>query len=108
MMFHAEMERPSPSDAITTSTGVANADQTQYSTFLASRPSSLECRAIETVIRLCREFKNVRCHIVHLSAADALPMIRAAKQEGLPLTVETCFHYLTFDAEQIPSGKRIE
>ncbi|KAI9599357.1 allantoinase [Syncephalis fuscata] len=97
MMFHAEMEHESEPIS-------ASGDETHYSTFLASRPTSLECRAIETVIRLCREFKTVKCHIVHLSAADALPMIRAAKKEGLPLTVETCFHYLTLSAEQIPTG----
>jgi allantoinase len=55
------------------------------------------------MVRLCRE---TRCpvHIVHLSAADALPVIRSAKAEGLPFTVETCPHYLTFAAEDIPDG----
>ena len=43
-------------------------------------------------------------HIVHLSSASSLPALRAAKDEGLPITVETCPHYLCFDAEAIPDG----
>ena len=55
------------------------------------------------MIDLCREFR-CHVHIVHLSSADALPMIARARDEGLPLTVETCPHYLTFAAEEIPDG----
>ena len=55
------------------------------------------------MIRLCRE-TACRVHIVHLSSADSLPWIHDAKQEGLPLTVETCPHYLTFFAEEVPDG----
>ena len=47
----------------------------------------------------------MRSHIVHLSAASALPIIREAQKEGLPLTVETCHHYLTLNSEQVPDGK---
>ncbi|KAJ2380300.1 Allantoinase, partial [Coemansia sp. RSA 2603] len=95
LMFHAEMDTGATVDA--------THDPTQYATFLASRPAAMEVKAIDLVIRLCREFApRVPCHIVHLSAAAALPAIRAAKAEGLPLTVETCFHYLTLSAEQVP------
>ena len=55
------------------------------------------------MIALCRE-TGCRVHIVHLSSADALPMIAQARAEGLPLTVETCPHYLAFAAEEIPDG----
>ncbi len=55
------------------------------------------------MIDLCREHR-CHVHIVHLSSADALPMIEHAANEGLPLTVETCPHYLTFAAEEIPDG----
>ena len=55
------------------------------------------------MIRLCREF-GTRVHIVHLSSADALPLLAAARREGLPVTVETCPHYLHFAAEEIPDG----
>lgn len=60
--------------------------------------------AISLIIKLLREYPNLRCHIVHLSAAAAIPLIRDARAEGLPLTVETCFHYLCLAAEDIPSG----
>ena len=46
-------------------------------------------------------------HIVHLAAAEALPLLRAARAEGLPITVETCPHYLTFCAEEIPDGATV-
>jgi len=55
------------------------------------------------MIRLCRE-TGARVHIVHHSSSDVLPLLKAAKAEGLPLTVETCPHYLTFAAEEIPDG----
>ena len=64
-----------------------------YARHLASRPREWEHDAIRLMIDLCREFR-CRVHIVHLSSADALPMIAAARAEGLPLTVETCPHYL--------------
>jgi allantoinase len=70
---------------------------------LASRPDNWEIRAIDLLIRLCRE-TGARCHIVHLATHLALPQIRAAKREGLPITVETCPHYLLFDADAIPDG----
>ena len=43
---------------------------------------------------------------VHLSAASALPMVKAAKAEGLPLTVETCHHYLRFLSPNKILGKQ--
>ncbi|KAJ2004530.1 Allantoinase [Coemansia thaxteri] len=95
LMFHAEME--------TGATVNAAEDPTDYATFLNSRPPAMEVKAIDLVVKVCREFGTVPCHIVHLSAADALPAIRAAKAEGLPLTVETCFHYLTITAEEVPT-----
>lgn len=75
-----------------------------YQAYLDSRPAKWEVDAIRMMIRLCRETK-CRVHIVHLSAADALPDIAAAKAEGLPFTVETCPHYLTLKAEDIADGE---
>jgi allantoinase len=72
-----------------------------YRDYLASRPAAWENDAIRMLIALCRE-TGCRTHIVHLSSAEALPLLRAARAEGLPLTVETCPHYLTFAAESIP------
>ncbi|RFA08681.1 allantoinase [Subtercola boreus] len=80
-----------------------NAGGTGYDAFVASRPESSELTAIEHVIEGLR-MTGARAHILHLSAASALPAIRAAKAEGLRLTVETCPHYLSFAAEGIPDG----
>ncbi|GAB3582202.1 allantoinase AllB [Calidifontibacter terrae] len=74
-----------------------------YRNFLASRPDESEVSAIRTVIDAVRA-TGARAHILHLSSAEALPEIRAAKAEGLPLTVETCPHYLSFAAETIHDG----
>ncbi|KAI0674716.1 allantoinase [Trametes maxima] len=100
LCFHAELEKPSPGRATP-----EPADPTLYSTFLASRPQQLEVDAIELITRLHKEYPTLRLHIVHLSAADALPLVRAARASGLPLTVETCFHYLTLSAQHIPHGR---
>ena len=81
----------------------ATSDARAYATWLASRPAAAEVEAIALLIALCREFR-APIHIVHLAAADAVPMLRAARAEGLPITVETCPHYLTFSAEDIPDG----
>lgn len=74
-----------------------------YKHFVASRPPSWENEAARMMIRLCRKF-SCPVHIVHLSSAEVLDDIRQAKQEGLPLTVEACPHYLYFDEESIPDA----
>lgn len=75
-------------------------DPASYNTYLESRPERSEIEAIRLMIRICRKHQ-CRVHIVHLSAAGALDDLRAARAEGLPLTVETCAHYLFFEAEEI-------
>lgn len=74
-----------------------------YSDFVMSRPDSAEIVAIQRVIDGARE-TGARVHILHLSSARALDIIADARAEGLPLTVETCPHYLCFDAESIPAA----
>ncbi len=76
---------------------------TGYQAFLESRPPSSEHSAIERLINEARR-TGARTHILHLSDASALPVIREAKSDGVPLTVETCPHYLTISAEEIPDG----
>lgn len=83
--------------------GSSVGDARDYKTYLASRPGEMELRAIRLLVELCRKHR-CRTHIVHLSCADALEDIERAKSEGLPLTVETCPHYLTFCAEEVPAG----
>ncbi|MCZ4123855.1 allantoinase AllB [Streptomyces sp. H39-S7] len=74
-----------------------------YADFLASRPRAAENAAIEGLIALARRL-DARVHVLHLSSSDALPLIAAAKREGVKLTVETCPHFLTLTAEEVPDG----
>jgi allantoinase len=78
-------------------------DPTRYANFLASRPRAAEDEAVAMMIRLSREY-GVRVHIVHHSSADSLPMLRDAKRATVSITAETCPHYLTFAAEDVPDG----
>ncbi|WP_210508480.1 allantoinase AllB [Naasia sp. SYSU D00057] len=75
----------------------------RYPRFVESRPPEAETAAISAVLDGVRE-TGARAHILHLSAAAGLPLIAAAKAEGLPVTAETCPHYLTLDEEHIPDG----
>ncbi|MCO6493144.1 MAG: allantoinase AllB [Phaeodactylibacter sp.] len=82
----------------------APADLRSYPAYLASRPKQWENEAIRMMIRLCGQY-DCPTHIVHLSSAEALPAIAEAQNRGLPLTVETCPHYICFNAEAIPDGQ---
>ena len=94
LLVHAEVESAKPPP---------RGDPRSHAAWLASRPAAWEIDAIALVLGLCREY---RCplHIVHLSAAGAIPMLIRARVEGLPVTVETCPHYLFFNAEEIADG----
>jgi allantoinase len=81
----------------------ANEGGTEYHRFVESRPEAAEVTAIERVIAGVRR-TGARAHILHLSSAAALPALRAARAEGLPITVETCPHYLAISEEQVPDG----
>jgi allantoinase len=96
LLVHAES--PAALAAVT-----SGARPERYESWLDSRPPGAEVSAIALMIGLCREF-GTRVHIVHLSAAEALPMLEDARRGGLPLTVETCPHYLSFCAEKIRDG----
>ncbi|MBL4754668.1 MAG: allantoinase AllB [Flavobacteriales bacterium] len=91
LLAHSELESPHDHNPII-----------DNRTHLQSRPSKWEDDAIELLINLCSEYR-ARTHIVHLSSSDSLKQIEEAKERGLPLTVETCPHYLVFDAESIPA-----
>ena len=75
----------------------------RYATYLATRPAVAEDDAVALLARLCRD-TGARIHVVHLSSAGALDTIARARAEGLPLTAETCPHYLFFSAEEAPDG----
>jgi allantoinase len=99
LLVHAELTQPSP----TPSNSEEMENPRSYRAYLASRPREWEIRAIRLLIQLCGEY-SCKVHIVHLSAADALPLIVQARAAGLPMTVETCPHFLFFAAEDIPDG----
>lgn len=109
VMFHAEMIPPvsdSVGDDVQWSLpplapiGPLN----EYSTFLASRPSSFETYAISEIISLAHLAPDLPLHIVHLSAVEAIPLLREARESGINITAETCFHYLSLAAEKIRHG----
>ncbi len=102
LLVHAEL--PGPVDAATRR--LAGADWSKYTTYLQSRPDEAELSAIQLMISLCREY-HFRLHIVHLATSQALDMLRAAKSEGLPVSVETCPHYLHFSSDKIPDGQTL-
>jgi allantoinase len=109
LMFHAEMIPP-----ITDSVGddvqksapplAPTGHLSSYSTFLDSRPPSFETYAIEEIISLAHTAPNLHLHIVHLSATQAIPILRAARASGVNITAETCFHYLGLASDTIPDG----
>jgi allantoinase len=74
-----------------------------YASYLASRRRTAEDEAVERIVHLCREFR-VPVHILHLSSAGALETLARARSEGLPVTSETCPHYLFFASEEVPEG----
>ncbi|HVS61960.1 MAG TPA: allantoinase AllB, partial [Thermoanaerobaculia bacterium] len=75
----------------------------RYADYLSSRPAAMERAAIDELIGLVRA-TGCRVHVVHLAAAETVAALRAARDEGLPITVETCPHYLTFCAEDVADG----
>lgn len=109
LMFHAEMIPP-----ITDSVGddvqsgrppmAPHGDLTHYSTFLESRPPSFETYAVAEILALAHLAPDLQLHIVHLSAMEAIPLLREARAKGIKITAETCFHYLSLAAEKIKAG----
>ncbi|KKK24168.1 hypothetical protein P175DRAFT_0554420 [Aspergillus ochraceoroseus IBT 24754] len=102
LMFHAEMVPPMASSE--DQAGDPHGPVEAYSTFLASRPSSYETCAVEEILSLSPLAPKLNLHIVHLSAMEAIPLLRMARADGIPITAETCFHYLSLAAEEIRDG----
>jgi allantoinase len=101
LLAHAEL--PGPIEAADVWAGAGTAELREYGRYLRSRPDRAEIEAVELLVRLCRE-TGCRVHIVHVASAEVLPVLRKARAEGLPVTAETCPHYLTFASEEIPDG----
>jgi len=103
LMFHAEMVPPiadSVGDDIQRSHPplAPKGPLTSYATFLESRPPAFETCAVAEILSLAHLAPKLPLHIVHLSAVEAIPMLRAARANGVNITAETCFHYLALAA----------
>ncbi|KAH8647280.1 putative allantoinase Dal1 [Xylariales sp. PMI_506] len=114
VLFHAEMVSPelsSETDIVGYSTSYNNTGVAQiaasaspmyeYQAFLDSRPDSMEIHAINAILSKAHISPSLPLHIVHLSSAEALPLLKQAVDQGIKITAETCSHYLTFSAEQV-------
>ena len=101
LLVHAELA--GPIDEASLRLSAAGADPRKYRTFLQSRPRAAEDAAIAYITGLCRKHR-CRTHIVHLSSSDAVPIVQNAAADGLPLTAESCLHYLHLVAEDVPDG----
>lgn len=97
VMFHAELENEHTCPHM----NMAEVDGSTYDAFLASRPEAMEVEAIATIVNVSKVAPEVPLHVVHLASADAVQLVRKAKENRVKLTAETCFHYLTFTAENI-------
>jgi allantoinase len=110
VMFHAEMVPPitaSVGDAVQHSSQppfVPSGPLDHYQTFLDSRPPAFETYAIDEILSLAHLAPNLPLHIVHLSALEAIPLLREARAAGINITAETCFHYLSLAAEEVKRG----
>lgn len=103
LLVHAEVPRPINERAEEWKTG-SPASLRRYPAYLVSRPEIAESDAHAILYRLAEEFQTP-IHIVHLSSAGVgLIFPKSAHSNGLPITVETCPHYLWFAAEDIPDG----
>jgi allantoinase len=102
LLVHAEW--PGPMEAAAKE--LADADWRRYETYLRSRPDEAELEAIDLLLALCRDF-HFPLHIVHLATAKAVAAVRKAKLLGLPVTVETCPHYLYFSSEDVADGSTL-
>lgn len=80
-------------------------DPKQYSSFLASRPDLFELLAVQTIINASQTCPSVPLHIVHVSSQEVIPLLHKAQKDlKLPISAETCFHYLSLFSEQIPDS----
>ncbi|KAK6436565.1 Allantoinase [Oleoguttula sp. CCFEE 5521] len=109
VMFHAEMIPPisaSVGDDVQVSLPPLepSGPLDLYQTFLDSRPSSFEYYAILEIIALSEIAPDLPLHVVHLSAVEAIDMLREARSRGVKITAETCYHYLSLAAENIQKG----
>jgi allantoinase len=105
LFVHAELPGPLAAAALALGARAqpGSPEARRYATWLASRPMEAEDEAVRMVARLAKSC-SARAHIVHLSSAGAIDLVRHAKDDGVRLSAETCPHYLYFASERIPDG----
>ncbi|HMX62649.1 MAG TPA: allantoinase AllB [Candidatus Sumerlaeota bacterium] len=97
LLVHAELDEPSPPP---------RDGRSDHAAWSASRPQSMEVRAIEMLLARHRE-APCPLHIVHLAASNGIPLLREARTHRDNITVETCPHYLHFAEEEIPPSNTL-
>ena len=83
--------------------GAPAGDPRSHEAWRRSRPPEAETAAVELVLRIAEQAGG-HVHIVHVSAAATVKLIREARARGVRVTSETCPHYLTFASEDVPDG----
>jgi allantoinase len=101
LLVHAET--PGPIERALEISTRATPEPTRYACYLGTRPPEAETEAVAMLVRLARESAS-HVHVVHVSAAEVLPLLRAARAAGVAVSCETCPHYLFFGAEEVPDG----
>ncbi|KPJ15053.1 Allantoinase [Papilio machaon] len=109
LAFHAEVQE----DNEEIEKKIFKKDPEEYTTYLESRPPKMELDAISLISSFLNK-TNVRVHVVHVSSASVVPLLNKARQQRVAagntawrggVTAETCHHYLSISAEQIPRGR---
>ncbi|KAH9627313.1 hypothetical protein KSS87_016774 [Heliosperma pusillum] len=107
LLVHAEIQEERVEDLVENN----DDDPRLYSTYLKTRPPSMEQAAITDLLTVSKDtrvggpLEGAHLHVVHLSdAGTSLDLLKKAKARGDSLSVETCPHYLSFSAEEIPDG----
>jgi allantoinase len=109
LMFHAEMLPPladSVGDSVQQSEPPLkpHGELNSYETFLESRPPAFETYAVAEILSMAHLAPQLHLHIVHLSATECIPLLRKARETGINITAETCFHYLGLASDDIADG----
>jgi allantoinase len=99
LMVHAELAGPIEQAW----PALADRDARVYATYLASRPVTAETDAIRLVAELARKHR-ASVHVVHVSAAESVTLLRESRARGIAISAETCPHYLTLASSEVPDG----
>ncbi len=103
LLVHAELRGPIEAAAARRTDAGTDPTVFDYLEYMSSRPPEAESAAVRLLIDLSEQ-TGCRVHVVHVSAAQSIELLRSAVDRGLAITAETCPHYLTFAADEIPDG----